>query len=115
LFAQSSLAVFWGDSEEFLGHYLLESAFLSDTLDALEVFDSLDLEFECGVVVDNHHRMLVELDAGQSPHVVDWAFNALLKSKSFVSSSNDEDHFPGLSCVSFLFGIFNEARCLHQE
>lgn len=59
-------------------------------LNRLEVVDSLDVQFQSGILVANNHSARVKLNSGNSPHVVDALLNALGQGQSLVSTSDDD-------------------------
>lgn len=102
------------------GQNLLESGLLGDLFNTLEVLQQsqvgdalekrtklvvvgwesylygLDLEFESGIFVDDNHGVRVQLQAGQSPHVIDTLLNASLQSKRLALAKNNDNDFASL-------------------
>lgn len=68
----------------------------SNLLDRLEVLDSLHLQFERGVFVDDDHGVGVLLERREGPHVVDAVFDAFAEGESFVGAGDDYDDFAGV-------------------
>jgi hypothetical protein len=62
----------------------------------LSYLDSLYLEFECGIFIDDQHGIAVQLEARESPHMVETAFDAFLQSQGFVGAGDDNYHLTGL-------------------
>ncbi len=58
--------------------------------------DSLDLELQGGVLVAHDHGMGVQLQAGQSPHVVDARLDAALEGEGLPGAEDDDDDLAGL-------------------
>lgn len=53
--------------------------------------DRLDLQLERRILVHDDHRVRVELEARERPHVIDSSLDALLERDSLVSTGNDDD------------------------
>lgn len=60
----------------------------------------LDLELKRCVLVCDDHGVWVHLEAGESPHVVDAAFDALLQCERFMGASDDDEDLTGLRLLS---------------
>ena len=60
--------------------------------ESFEVFDSLDAEFEGGVLVADKQRLGMLLKGGHRPHVVQSFFYGLVESKGLVRPSNKNHH-----------------------
>lgn len=62
----------------------------------LSYLDSLDLQLQCRVLVDDEHRVGVQLQAGEGPHVVDAVLDALLEGEGLARADDDGDDLAGL-------------------
>lgn len=67
--------------------------------------DGFDLQLQGGILINDDQWMWMQLEAGQSPHVVDTIFNTLLKRRGFVGACDDDNHFPGLFIVRHVLRI----------
>ena len=70
---------------------LVEAALGGDALDRFEVLDGLDLQLERRVLIDHDHRVLVQLQRRQRPHVVDAVLDAALQRERLVRARDNND------------------------
>jgi hypothetical protein len=66
--------------------------------------DSLDLEFQCSVFVDDNQGVGVHLQTGKGPHVIDTPFDASLEGRGLVCAGDDDDDFTRLQLVRYGVG-----------
>ena len=61
------------------------------TLNRLKVFNGLNVELGCGVLVDDDEGPRMELEGREGPHMVDALLNGLAERESLALASNDDD------------------------
>lgn len=57
---------------------------------------SLDLQLQRRILINHNHRMWMQLQTTQRPHMIDTSLDALLQRQRLVYPRNNDNHFPRL-------------------